>query len=96
MSPETQTKEEREIIADIEHRRQSIRLLSNRHPRAARALTMAEGIEPIGLGDDARRAIKTIREQQQTIAEQEAILNQIRTGKLAAKHRAECLQELTA
>lgn len=95
-SPEIQTSEERQIIADIQHRLQSIRLISSCHPRAARAVDMADGIEPIGLTGDERRAINTIRELQKSIAKQEALLNQIRTGQLAEEHRAECLRELSA
>lgn len=96
MSAEIQTREEREILLDIKHRRESIRLITSYFPRAARAVTMADGIEPIGLTADERRAIKTLRELHKSIASQEAILNQIRTGKLAAKHQAECLKELSA
>lgn len=66
-----------DIQAEMARSQDSIRLLTDAHPRAAKASLMAEGITPLQLGDDARRAVATIRYHRDRIQRLQAWLDQI-------------------
>lgn len=75
-----------DIQAEIARSQDSIRLLTDAHPRAAKTSLRADGITTLELGDDARRAVATIRYHRDRIQRLQALLDQIdHTGARAAK-----------
>lgn len=64
------------IQQQINGHRDSIRLLQAAHPRAERAVAMAEGITPPGLSPDSKRAIETIRWLEAEVSRLEQLLQE--------------------
>lgn len=90
----TATASKTTLLMDIQHRVESIRRLCTQHPRAARALEMANGIAPLGLTADASRALATMRWQKAEIERLENIIEEIETAAAKAAHRADCMREI--
>jgi len=83
-----------ELTAEINRSRDSIQRLTHAHPRAERIAQMANGIKPLDVSDDCRRAVATIRYHQARIAELQEQLERMDTTAAAAAHRAACLKEI--
>ena len=83
-----------EVQAEIDRCQDACRRLIIAHPRAERIIEMADGITPLDLTDDCRRAVATIRYHQARIAELEEQLELIDATAAAAAHRAACLKEI--
>ena len=66
-----------EIQQQIDHHQASIRLLQDAHPRAVRAMNMAEGISPPMLTPDTTRAITTLRWLQAEVSRLEKQLQEV-------------------
>jgi len=83
-----------DLTAEINRSRDSIQRLIHAHPRAERIAQMDNGISPLEMTDDCRRAVATIRYHQARIAELEEQLELIDATAAAAAHRAACLREI--
>lgn len=83
-----------EARTEIERSQESCRRLRQAHPRAERLAEIADGITPLEVSDDCRRAVTTIRYHMARIEQLEEQVRLLNQAAASAAHRDACMREI--